>query len=137
MTHEEKLKIIDKLYECTSIGDFDTCETMLTDDFFITEANDLPMAGTYKGITALRVLYTKVFEFCGVSSLERIETTTGGNYAITLLNIKFHGNLELAQICEMFKFRDGKVCEIKPFYFDSSPVNTAHQVLKAKQSSKK
>ena len=39
-------------------GDFDTAETMLTDDFFIIEAEGLPMAGEFRGKTALRDLYS-------------------------------------------------------------------------------
>jgi hypothetical protein len=60
MTHDEIVKYVDDLYECTGVGDFDRAETMLTDDFFITEADSLPFAGVYRGKTALRELYTKV-----------------------------------------------------------------------------
>jgi hypothetical protein len=30
-----------------------------------------------------------------------------------------------AQVAEMFRFRDGKVCEIRPYYFDPAPVVAA------------
>ena len=46
LTDDEKIAIVNKLYEHSAAGDFDTCETMLTEDFFITEAEDTPMAGT-------------------------------------------------------------------------------------------
>ena len=61
MTDDEKLAIVNRLYERSAVGDFDTCETLLTDDFFIVEADDTPMAGTFTGITALRDLYAQVF----------------------------------------------------------------------------
>ena len=40
--------------------------------------------------------------------------------------VKLHGAtleeldpaLAPAELCEMFRFRDGKCCEIRPFYFD-------------------
>ena len=78
MTHDEKVAFVDKLYELAAVGDFDGCEAMMTDDFFITEADDLPMAGTYTGVTALRDLYTRVFGMIEVTGLQRIQTTTGG-----------------------------------------------------------
>ena len=37
MTNDEKVAIVNRLYESSAVGDFDTCETMLTDDFFIVE----------------------------------------------------------------------------------------------------
>ena len=49
MTDDEKLAFVQQLYATTGAGDFDTAETMLTDDFFIIEAEGLPMAGEYRG----------------------------------------------------------------------------------------
>ena len=45
MTDDEKMAFVQQLYATTGAGDFDTAETMLTDDFFIIEAEGLPMAG--------------------------------------------------------------------------------------------
>jgi hypothetical protein len=49
MTHEEILKLVDDLYAATGVGDFDAAEELLTDDFFITEADSLPFSGDIKG----------------------------------------------------------------------------------------
>ena len=46
MTDDEKMAFVQQLYATTGVGDFDTAETMLTDDFFIIEAEGLPMAGS-------------------------------------------------------------------------------------------
>jgi SnoaL-like domain len=126
MTHEEKVKLIDDLYAATGVGDFDLAETMLTDDFVVTEAASLPMAGTYSGRGALRELYTKVMGIMDVAALNRVETTTGGDYAVTILSFEFQdASLAPAHICERFRFRDGKVCEIVPYYYDPAPVVAA------------
>ena len=55
MTDDEKMAFVQQLYATTGAGDFDTAETMLTDDFFIIEAEGLPMAGEYRGKRALRL----------------------------------------------------------------------------------
>ena len=47
MTDDEKMAFVQQLYATTGAGDFDTAETMLTDDFFIIEADGLPMAGEF------------------------------------------------------------------------------------------
>ncbi len=84
------------------------------------------MAGTYSGRGALRELYTKIMGMMDVSALNRMETTTGGDYAVTILSFEFQDtSLAPAHICERFRFRDGKVCEIVPYYYDPAPVVAA------------
>ena len=135
MTHEEKLALINELYEASGMGDFDRAENLLTDDLIIEEAAGLPMAGTYTGKGALRELFTDVMGMMEVAGLERIQTTTGGDYAVTILYFKFaDSSLEPAHLCEMFRFRDGKVCEIKPYYFDPQPIHAACEAFKRKNS---
>ena len=41
MTDDEKMAFVQELYAISGAGDFDTAETMLTDDFFIIEAERL------------------------------------------------------------------------------------------------
>jgi ketosteroid isomerase-like protein len=126
MTHEQVLQLVDDLYAATGIGDFDKAEELLTDDFFITEADTLPFAGVYKGRTALRELYAKVMGMMDVAGLNRVQTTSGGDYAVTILSFEFvDPELEPAHLCELFRFRDGKVCEIRPYYFDPSSIIAA------------
>lgn len=126
LSDAEKLAIIEGLYAATGVGDFDKAETFLTDDFFITEADPMPFAGVYKGKTALRDLYTKVMGMMDVAGLEITQHTAGGDYAVTILQFTFADPaLAPAPLCEMYRFRDGKVCEIKPYYFDPAPVIAA------------
>ena len=49
MTHDEKLKLIDDLYAATGAGDWERAESMLTEDFFASEADHLPMKGRFTG----------------------------------------------------------------------------------------
>jgi ketosteroid isomerase-like protein len=126
MSHDQVLQLVDDLYGATGVGDFDKAEEYLTDDFFITEADTLPFAGVYKGKTALRDLFTKVMGMMDVSGLNRVQTTSGGDYAVTILSFEFvDPALEPAHLCELFRFRDGKICEIRPYYFDPAPITAA------------
>jgi hypothetical protein len=126
MTPEEISAVVDKLYAATGVGDFDLAETMLTDDLVITEADTLPMAGVYRGKTALRALYIKVMGLMDVAGLERGPTMAAGDQAAALVRFRFQDPaLAPAELCEWFRFRDGKVCEIKPYYFDPAPIVAA------------
>jgi len=132
MTPDEMVRFVDDLYAATGAGDWDRANAMLTDDLVITEAEGLPMAGTYTGPNALRDLFVHVFATLDVAGLERIQTLTGGDYAVTILRMQFAGEgLADAELCEMFRFRDGKCSEIKPFYFDPAPVLAAAERKRA------
>ena len=133
MTAQEIEQFVDDLYTATGTGDWDRAAAMLTDDFFVSEADGLPMAGVFRGKDALRQLYTTVMGMFDVAGLDRVQTCVGGDYAVTILSIRFADPaLAPAEICEMFRFRDGKCCEIKPYYFDPAKVVAAHEAHKAK-----
>lgn len=123
MTDDEKLAIVNTLYASTGAGDFDTAEMLLTDDFFIIEAEGLPMAGEYRGKTALRGLYAHVFGTLKVADLEPEGMSVGGDYVVNLISFRFENpDLASAQLAEVFRFRGDKVCEIRPYYFDPKPI---------------
>ena len=123
---DKKADIVSALYDATGRGDWEAAEAHLTDDFFITEADTLPYAGIYRGKSALRDLYTKVMTMMDVAGLELIQTTTGGDYAITLVKFAFNSpDLAQAELAEMYRFRGDLICEIKPYYFDPAPIVAA------------
>lgn len=126
MSADQMIAFVDDLYAATGVGDWDKAAAMLTDDFFVTEANCLPMAGVYRGKNALHDLFVKVMGMVDVVGLDRVQTTAGGDYAVTILSFRFADPaLKPAELCEMFRFRDGKCCEIRPFYFDPADFTAA------------
>lgn len=126
MTASQVEQLVDQLYAATAVGDWATAEAMLGDDLVITEADGIPLAGVYRGRGALRELYTKAFSLMDAVALDRVQTTVGGDYAVVILSIRFADPaLKPAELCEMFRFQDGKVVEIKPYYFDHAAVNAA------------
>lgn len=126
MTPEQIQQFVVDLYAATGVGDWDKAASMLTDDFFVTEADTLPMKGVYRGKNALRDLYTKVMGMMDVAGLEIVETCAGKDHAVTILSFRFADpSLAPAHLCELFRFRDGKVCEIRPYYFDPAPIVAA------------
>jgi ketosteroid isomerase-like protein len=131
MSDQEKrnLALVQSLYEATGSGNFDLAETFLSDDFFVSESPLLPFAGVYRGKTALRQLYTKVMGMMDVAGLELKGSTCGGDLVIYWVEFVFPSG-KRADLAEMFRIRDGKVCEIRPCYFDPSIVTEA---VKAKK----
>jgi predicted SnoaL-like aldol condensation-catalyzing enzyme len=135
MTSQEMIQFIDELYDATGVGDWEKAASMLTDDFFITEADPLPMAGSYRGKNALRDLFTQVMGMMDVAGLDRVQTTVGGDFAVTILSFRFTDpTLAPAELCELFRFRDGKCCEIKPYYFDPAQIIAACEAKRAEDA---
>jgi len=122
MTPEETVEFVNRLYATTGAGDWDAAADMLTDDFVAIEAPGLPMAGEYRGKNGLRDLYVKVMGMVDVVGLDRAALPVGDDCAIAVLTMRFADPaLAPAELCEMMRFKDGKCCEIKPFYFDPAP----------------
>jgi ketosteroid isomerase-like protein len=126
LSDAEKSAIVEGLYAASGAGDFDKAEEYLTDDFFITEADSLPYAGVFSGRTALRDLFAKVMSMMDVEGFDIEGQTVGGDYAIAILAFKFKDpSLKPARLCELFRFRGDKICEIRPYYFDPATIVAA------------
>ena len=132
---ERNLKTIDALYAATGKGDWTTAESMLTEDFFVTEADTTPFGGVYRGRKALHDLFMQVIPAAGVTKLDIQQLTAGGDTVVVLLELVLGGPPEVrVPLAEVFRLRDGKVCEIKPYYFDPRPMCAAVAARKAAAS---
>lgn len=137
MTDQEQANLAAtvRLYDMTSRGDWDAAADMLTDDFFVTEAPGLPYAGVFRGKEALRELYTRVMGMMDVTGLDIHQMTVGGDWVVVLLDIVARdaegGELRLP-LAEATRFRDGRACEIRPYYFDAS---LPHKAVAARRAS--
>jgi ketosteroid isomerase-like protein len=125
-TEERNIKYVQDLFVATGGGDWKTAEAMLTADFLVTEADTLPFAGVYRGPGALQELFEIVMASAGVVGLDIHEITAGGDRVVALLDLLLEGTPPVrVPLAETFRFRDGKVCEIRPYYYDPTPIVSA------------
>jgi limonene-1,2-epoxide hydrolase len=86
----------------------------------------LPFAGVYRGPGALQKLFEIVMASAGVVGLDIHEITAGGDRVVALLDLLLEGTPPVrVPLAETFRFRDGKVCEIRPYYYDPTPIVSA------------
>lgn len=134
MTEQERnLEATKRLYAICAQGDWAAVREMLTDDFFVTEAPGLPYEGVFRGKDGLEELYNTVMGMMDLTGMDLIEMTCGGNWVIVLVEMiasDADGEFRI-QLAEGSRFRDGKVCEIKPYYFDPALVHRAVNAKKA------
>lgn len=126
MSHEEIIAKVNELYAVAATGDWEKVADLLTEDFVAIEADTLAMAGEYKGKYGLRDLFVKAMGMIDLAGLDLEDITVGKDRAIAVVTMRFADpSLEPAELCEMFRFKDGKCCEIKPYYFDATKFNAA------------
>jgi ketosteroid isomerase-like protein len=107
------------LYKATGKGDWVKAASLMTEDILIREASTLPFAGEYRGVAAMRELFAKVVS-TGVIGVNLHQVTAGGEWVVALLDLLYPGDPPVrVPLAEAFRLRDGKVCEIVPYYFDS------------------
>jgi ketosteroid isomerase-like protein len=125
-TEEQNSQSVQALFAATGAGDWEAAESMLTADFFVTEADTLPFAGVYRGPGALRKLFEIVMGSAGVVGLDIHQITSGGDRVVALLDLLLEGTPPVrVALAETFRFREGKVCEIRPYYYDQTPILSA------------
>jgi ketosteroid isomerase-like protein len=125
-SEERNIKFVQDLFAATGGGDWKAAESMLSTDFLVTEADTLPFGGIYRGPGALRELFEIVIASAGVVGLDIHEITAGGDRVVALLDLLLEGTPPVrVPLAETFRFRDGKVCEIRPYYYDPTPIVSA------------
>lgn len=119
-------RVVQALYDYCGRGDWASAEALLTEDFFVIEAPHLPFAGVYHGRGGLREVFNRVFSMLDIAGVDIQDITVGENHAIAVLDMVLAGDpVTRVPLTEVFRFRDGKVCEIRPHYFDPAPVLAA------------
>ena len=119
---ERNIEFIQSLFAATGSGDWDKAQTMVTEDFSANEALSLPFPGVFHGIAGLRELYGIVMSSLGVMAIDIVQMTAGGDYVVVIAEFKLESSTVRISLTEVFRFRDGKVCEIKAYYYDPAPL---------------
>ncbi len=123
MKREEQLELVRKHYALNSAGDFAAAGELLTEDFSITIPSSMPFAGTYRGKGAFRELIPIVVNGVPIVRLQPVATTVGDDYAVELVEFTLAGDDGPPfQVAEVFRFQGNQIREIRPFYFDPTPM---------------
>lgn len=127
MTSAAELRsVVQTLYERCGRGDWDGVAALLAADFFAIEAPQLPFAGVYRGCAGLQEVFGRVFGTLNVAKIDLQDITVGESHAVAILDMVLAGEPPVrVPLTEVFRFREGKVCEIRPHYFDPAPIIAA------------
>lgn len=131
--YEQIRKMVDDIYGICGTGDWAAVDKMVTDDFRIVEADNLPFGGEYLGKSALEELYTKVFAFWDDASLAVEDVTISETNAVVILTLhatsRHNGERLAMPLCERLQVRGDKFSGITPYYFDTAAIAKAAGTL--------
>jgi len=128
MSQSNKEKV-QAMFDAMAVGDFELMKTYLHADVIVTEAECLPYSGVHKGPDGYIRLVEKVvntWDDLQLSVNAMVETGdlvlvvsefAGKNKAGTAFNMP---------MTEVFHFTDGKISEVRPYYFDTNKLAELH-----------
>lgn len=105
-------------------GDWSRMEEMIHPDFELTEAEGLPYRGTYRGFEGWRRLSDSVLSTWSGFRIKLMEMHGGDDEAAVLRfamsgRSRKTGSAWNTSVLELWKFRDGRLVSIAPYYFDT------------------
>ncbi len=117
-----KIDITKRLYASAVANNWEEFQQCIHPDFVIRESAALPYAGSYRGVEGFRELVRTVFTHFQRLNVEPGNYMEGDDYASAIVSLrgkgkKTGGNFETS-VLELFRFKDGKVIEILPYYWD-------------------
>ena len=127
---EKLLGIVNELYTALGNQDWETYKSHLHPDFQVVESDSLPFAGTFKGMEGFNVLFGNIIDKFSGFEPTPTHTCVGDNHVMVWVDIKLTSRetnkvLE-TELIEVFVFKDDKLIEMRPFYFDP---NAVHSIL--------
>lgn len=114
----------ERFLSAMSAGDFAATSDMIDRDFVVQEAAGLPYAGTYRGIDGWRELSKAVlktwadFKIRPLELLGETDNTLVVRFALSGRSRRTGTSFETT-VLELWRFRDGRLCEIVPYYWDT------------------
>lgn len=119
---DANIALANRMYKYIGEEGWPELETVLSEDFEIVEAAGLPFGGTARGKTALREVLNKALSALQPSDIRIKSLTANDNEVVALLDLIFEGQGEsfVMPVAEYFQIRDGLICRIVPYFFDTS-----------------
>jgi ketosteroid isomerase-like protein len=111
-------------------GDVAALRSLFHPEFRIVEADGLPYGGTRHGVEGLLGLVHEVFSTWKDCSVQVQQLVAEDDCVIVLAEMTGVGRADPTPFCvpiaELYRIRDGRIVEIRPFYFDTKRLHDAH-----------
>jgi ketosteroid isomerase-like protein len=127
---EASKQLVLALYSAAGKGDFATALSLMDDNIAVIEPPYLPYGGVYRGKVEFQTLLARINEYADLSAMKMESVVAEGGSVFVCLQIGDRKTGKPLQLAERSIVRDGKIVEMKIFYFDAGSMIEAG--LKAK-----
>ena len=117
-TEASRQKVL-AMYTAAGSGDFATALACMADDIAVIEPPYLPYGGTYRGKAEFQQLLGRINEYADLSAMKMESVVAEGERVLVSLQIGDRKTGKPLQLMEQSIVRDGKIVEMKIFYFDA------------------
>ncbi len=118
LTEANRLRV-EGMYAAGARGDSQAVMACVDENVVVMEPPYLSFGGTYSGIAAFKELIATIGGVADVSQLEVVYTVAENDRVIGMLRFPDRKTGKPLQLLEQSTFRDGKIVEMKIFYFDA------------------
>ena len=121
---------INAMYAACQSGDNEALKATLHPDVRLFEAESLPYGGTAEGPDEFARIVNLVFNTWEGIELTFDEFIGDGDTVMVMLEMKGKGKSTgkhfTCPIAELFHMKDGKILDVRPFYFDTKMLHEVH-----------
>ena len=128
MSKSNKEKV-QAMFDAMAAGDFERMKSYLHPDVFVTEAECLPYPGVHRGPDAYIRLVHKVVNTWDDLQLSVDAMAEVGDMVMVVSEFAGKNKAGVAFVMpmtEVFHFKDGKISEVRPYYFDTHKLAELH-----------
>lgn len=127
---EANIAIVKRFYDYLASGDRDGAyANVMAEDCVLHEAPALPYGGIYHGRDRMQATLADVVGRFDEFEVEILDYLAGGDKVVVHLTIKGVGKVSRkpfdTPIMELWRIREGKVIELRPFLYDAAGVAEA------------
>jgi ketosteroid isomerase-like protein len=126
-------EVVAEYYRTALGGEIEAMKAVLDPGIRVIEAESLPYGGTWEGTERFLQLLQKVFETWKDCRVEVKQLVADGDCVVALTEMSGKGARSgrpfSMSLAEVYRVRDGRIVEIKPFYFDSDELRRVHEAV--------
>jgi len=126
---QSNIEKVQAMFDAMAVGDFEQMKSYLHPDVVVTEADCLPYAGVYRGPDAYIQLVHTVVSTWDDLQLSVNAMAESGDMVMVVSEFAGKNKAGVAfnmPMTEVFYFTDGKISEVRPYYFDTHQLAELH-----------
>jgi uncharacterized protein len=123
---ERNRRTVQDMYEAGMRGDFEKVMACLDENLVVDEPPFLPYAGAYRGFDGFQQLMSEISKFLDLAAMKLQYLVADGERVFGVLAVVDRATGKDILLAEQSTLRDGKVIEMRIFYYDAGTLIGPH-----------